>query len=137
MMEHFGLRFHHLGLAVKHEDRAIAFLEGMGYSIGERLLDPEQNVHLRMCRAADAPDFELITLAGAGGPLESIFKRHDEMIYHSCYECADFDVSMGAVAAAGLRVMPIGQRKPAPLFGGKAVAFFQVVGFGLIELLEP
>ena len=75
-MEHFGLRFHHLGLAVKHEDRAIAFLAGMGYTIGERLLDPEQNVHLRMCRAADAPDFVL----AAGGTIASMAASGDRIV---------------------------------------------------------
>lgn len=135
-MERFGLRFHHLGLAVKQEAQAISFLRGMGYAIGERILDPEQNVHLRMCCTVDAPDFELITPAGKDGPLESIFKRHDEMIYHSCYESANFGASVGAISAAGLRVMPIGKAKPAPLFDGRSVAFFQVVGFGLVEFLE-
>jgi len=38
-----------MGLAVKQEKDALAMLESLNYSIGERIYDPLQNVHLRLC----------------------------------------------------------------------------------------
>lgn len=136
-MPEFGLAFHHLGLAVRSDDRAIRFLSGLGYRIGERIHDPEQDVHLRMCAADHAPAVEVITPGHGDGPLTPILKRYNEMIYHVCYEAGDVPGSLEAMQAADLVVMPVAGRKPAILFGGRIVSFYKVLGFGLIELLEP
>ena len=59
-MQGFGLRFHHLGLALRQEKHALGFLGGMGYALGERIYDPEQNVHLRLCSSPAAPRIEFL-----------------------------------------------------------------------------
>jgi len=47
-MTGFGLAFHHLGLAVSRPDEAVTFLTGLGYAIGDRVFDPEQNINLAL-----------------------------------------------------------------------------------------
>lgn len=135
-MTNFGLKFHHLGLAVADDGDAIRFLQGMGYHTGEKIYDPEQNVHLRMCTSADKPDAEMIMPGIGEGPLTPILKRYNELIYHTCYEVDDLGTSLQAIEDAGLRILTIAEPKPAILFGGRKVSFYKIIDFGLIELLE-
>jgi methylmalonyl-CoA/ethylmalonyl-CoA epimerase len=58
------------------------------------------------------------------------------MIYHLCYVTDDVDASLAAMARVGLEVLPIGQPKPACLFGGLLVSFHSIDQFGLIELIH-
>ncbi|MDB4470721.1 VOC family protein [Deltaproteobacteria bacterium] len=136
MKHDFGLRFHHLGLAIKQEGQAVTFLKGMGYEIGAKIYDPEQNVNLRLCTAPDKPAIELIMPGNGAGPLDPILNRYNELIYHSCYEVNDLGESLSAIEAAGLRVFPISEPKSAIMFAGAKVSFYKIMGFGLIELLE-
>jgi hypothetical protein len=46
------------------------------------------------------------------------------------------DVSIAALRSKGLRVIPISEKKPAVLFGGRMVSFYNVAGIGLIEIVE-
>lgn len=135
-MSHISLIFHHLGLAVEDDKQALIFLRGVGYKVGERIYDPEQNVHLRLCTASGFPSCEMITPGVGEGPLTPILKRHKEWIYHTCYEVEDLDVSLKSMEEAGLRVLTLAPPKPAVLFGGRNVSFHQVLGFGMIEILE-
>ena len=135
-MSDISLIFHHLGLAVENDKQAIIFLRGMGYETGEIIYDPEQNVHLRFCTAPGLPSFELIMPGIGNGPLTPIFKRHNELIYHPCYQVEDLGASLKSIEDAGLRVLTISQPKPSILFGGRRVSFYRIFGFGMIELLE-
>lgn len=133
----FGLKFHHMGLALKKEDEALKFLSGLGYDEGTRVYDPEQKVNLRICTATGKPSVELVTkVAGEEGPLENILKKYSDLIYHTCYETQDLGLTLQALDKASLRVLPVSSRKPAILFGGRHVSFYTVMGFGLIEILE-
>jgi len=135
-MSAISLIFHHLGLAVENDKEAIIFLRGMGYEVDEMIYDPEQNVHLRFCTAHGLPSFELIMPGIGNGPLTPIFKRHNELIYHTCYQVEDLGASLESIEDAGLRVLPVSEPKPAILFGGRKVSFYKIFGFGMIELLE-
>ncbi len=135
-MPDFGMSFHHMGLAVSRDDQAVIFLEGMGYCAGDKVYDPEQNVHLRLCAAADKPAIELIMPGVGEGPLDSILKRYNELVYHTCYEVDNLNKTLLAIDKAGLRVVTVADPKPAILFEGRNVSFYKVMGFGYIELLE-
>lgn len=135
-MNKFGLTFHHMGLALKKEDEALTFLRGLGYDEGERVYDPEQKVNLRLCTAQGKPAVELVTKSEKESPLDNILKKYNELIYHTCYETEDLGKTMNAFDKAELRVLPVSSRKPAILFGGRYVSFYNVMGFGLIEILE-
>src|ERR1700728_640659 len=137
-MTGFGLQFHHLGLAVRRPDEAVSFLSGLGYAIGERIFDPEQNVHLILCRHAQMPAVEVICPGDAPGPIDNYVARYSSgIVYHACFETTDLAASLAAVKAAGLRALCISRPRPAVLFGGRAVSFYNIDGMGLIEILEP
>lgn len=137
MFELNSLSFHHFGLALVTEDRAIKFLSGIGYDCGSLVYDPEQDVHLRICSSLTKPAVEIV-LPGKSenGPLTSILSKYDEIVYHICFETEDVDLTLQELKNRHIRYMKIGERKPAILFGGRYVSFFKIAGFGLIELLD-
>lgn len=136
-MNKYGLTFHHMGLALNKEDEALKFLNGLGYTAGDGVYDPEQKVHLRICEQDGFPAVELVTPGEEEGPLTPILKRHNELVYHTCFETADLDQTLEAMEKDGLRILPVAPPKPAILFGGRKVSFYKIMGYGLIEILEP
>ena len=66
------LGFHHLGLAVRRPQEAVAFLSAMGYRTGESVLDPVQNVHLMMCAHETEPEVEIIWPSGITQTLKNV-----------------------------------------------------------------
>jgi len=131
------LGFHHLGLAVRRPQEAVAFLSAMGYRTGESVLDPVQNVHLMMCAHETEPEVEIIWPSDTKGPLDGMLQRHVAgIIYHVCYVTDDLAAALAGMEKAGLRALCVSPPKPAPLFGGRPVSFYNVIGIGLIEILE-
>ena len=130
------LQFHHLGLAVRHREAASSFLSAIGYECGPVIYDPNQNVELSFCEKSANPSVEVISPGKGAGPLDAVLRRHDQLIYHSCYvvECRE-DV-LAEMRRQGFRVLDIAPATEAPLFGGRAVSFHNIIGFGLIELLD-
>ena len=106
-MDGFGLRFHHLGLAVPAPEHAFRFLEALGYRIGAHVFDPLQNVNLAMRHHAHMPDVEVIWPGDGPSPIDQMIKRGN-MIYHMCFETDDADGSIGAMEADGHRVLSLG-----------------------------
>lgn len=141
-MNEFDLIFHHIGLAVKKEDDALTFLKGIGYKPAEKIYDPEQKVNLQLCIHSYKPTIELVMPYTINGevqesPLTPILQRQSEMIYHTCYETQNLQKSLDNMEAKGLRVLPVSPPTPAVLFDERKVSFYTVMGFGLIEILEP
>jgi methylmalonyl-CoA/ethylmalonyl-CoA epimerase len=137
-MNQYGLTFHHFGLAVAEPVRAIRFLNGLGYAVGPTVFDPLQNVNLIACTGTDMPEVELVfpSAASTKGPLDRILAERQELIYHLCYSTSRVSLALETIKAAGNRVICVSPPKPALLFNGLQVSFYQVPGFGLIELLE-
>lgn len=132
----FALTFHHFGLAVRNIDAARKVLGGMGYHCGEDVYDPLQEVTLVWCDHETMPAVEIVAPTGKPGPVDSIVAASDAAVYHLCYSAPSIDASVTAIREAGVRIIPIVPPKPAVLFGGKHVGFYQVRGFGLIEIVE-
>lgn len=131
------LVFHHFGLAVKRPDESRAYLTALGYRIGETVFDPGQNVQLAMCEHPTEPAVEIIWPGETKGPVLGMTERHPAgVIYHVCYTTDDLGAALAGLEKAGLRVICVSPPKPAPLFGGRKVSFYNVVGMGLIEILE-
>jgi methylmalonyl-CoA/ethylmalonyl-CoA epimerase len=131
------LVFHHFGLAALRPDEAMAFLASLGYRIGERVFDPAQNVHLAMGAHETEPAVEIIWPGETKGPLHGLAERHPAgVIYHVCYSTDDLASALAGLEKAGLRVLCVSPPKPAPLFGGRKVSFYQVRGIGLMEILQ-
>ena len=95
-MNELGLRFHHLGLAVRRPRDATRFLAGLAYEIPEPIFDPEQNVHLIMCRhSGPMPDVEIIYPADSRSPADAWIKLHpDGLVYHMCFVADDIAAAL-------------------------------------------
>jgi hypothetical protein len=131
------LTFHHFGLAVRRPDEARKFVTALGYDFGESVFDPAQNVHLQLCTHAHHPAVEIIWPGGTAGPVDRLAQRHASgIIYHLCYATDNLAAALAALAMAGLKPLCISPATPAPLFGGRPVSFYNVVGIGLVEILE-
>jgi methylmalonyl-CoA/ethylmalonyl-CoA epimerase len=131
------LRFHHFGLAVRRPDEARRFFSALGCQIGEVFFDPSQNVHLQLCTHPAHPAVELIWPGDTKGPIEELTQRHaDGIIYHVCYETDNVAGALAHFAQAKQRIICISPPTQAPLFAGRKVSFYNVVGMGLIEILE-
>jgi catechol 2,3-dioxygenase-like lactoylglutathione lyase family enzyme len=136
-MSGFGLRFHHLGLAVRNPEKAIRFLRGLGYSIGESVFDTVQNVNLIMCAHDSMPAVEVISPGSTSGPVDNLVNRFSSgIVYHTCYITDSLEASVAAIRQAGLRVTPMSKTQSAVLFGGKPVSFHVISGMGLVEIIE-
>jgi hypothetical protein len=133
----YGLKFHHLGLAVKQPDSAVRFLSGLGYQIGPAVRDELQNVHLALCIRRGMPAVEIVYPTETPGPLAPILKSNASMIYHICYESRNREKSLSALDADKNLIVLLSAPRPAVLFGGRKVSFYAVAGFGVIEILEP
>jgi len=131
------LAFHHLGLAVRKPEASLALMTAQGYQIGVAIFDPAQNVHAMLCTHETEPAVEILWPGHAESPIDNLVQRHASgIIYHACYATDDLAVALAGLAEAGLKVSCVSTPKPAPLFGGRKVSFYNVVGFGLIEILE-
>lgn len=132
----FGLTFHHFGLAAKNSAAARKVLDGMGYRCGDEIHDPLQEVMLVWCTHATMPAVEIVAPSDKAGPLDNILQSDSASFYHLCYAAADIEATVDAIKAAGIRIIQRVAPKPAVLFDGKRVGFYQVKGFGLIEIVE-
>jgi methylmalonyl-CoA/ethylmalonyl-CoA epimerase len=136
-MNHLGLRFHHLGLAVRRPGDATRFLGALGYELAEPIFDPEQQVHLIMGRhSGTMPDVEVI-YPTTKSPADNWIKLHpDGLVYHVCYVARDLAATLAAMAEAELRAICVAPPTPAVLFDGRPVSFYNIVGMGLCEIIE-
>jgi methylmalonyl-CoA/ethylmalonyl-CoA epimerase len=134
----FGLRFHHLGLAVARPETAVIFLEGLGYKIGRTTFDSQQNVNLLWCEHPAMPSVEVIYPAEGKGPLDRLLKQYREgLVYHMCYSSYSPDASLGAMDREGhLQVLCVSPPRAAILFDGRPVSFYIVSNVGLIEIID-
>jgi catechol 2,3-dioxygenase-like lactoylglutathione lyase family enzyme len=131
------LTFHHFGLAVRRPDEARKFAAALGYQLGASVFDPAQNVHLQLCTHAAQPAVEIIWPGDRPGPVDKLLQRHASgIVYHLCYETEDLTAALAGLETAGLRALCVSPATPAPLFGGRPVSFYNVVGMGLVEILE-
>jgi methylmalonyl-CoA/ethylmalonyl-CoA epimerase len=135
-LENYGLTFHHLGLAVRDIPAALRVLQGLGYECGAEIHDPLQDVRLVWCEHDAMPAVELVAPTENPGPVDNILEHNPESIYHTCYQAMSIEKSLDAIKKDGIRVLPVAMPKPAVLFDGRKVGFFQLKGFGLIEIVE-
>jgi methylmalonyl-CoA/ethylmalonyl-CoA epimerase len=131
------LKFHHFGLAVRRPTEARIFVSALGYQIGEAFFDPAQNVHLQLCAHQTHPGVEIIWPGDTKGPIEKLTDRHAAgIVYHVCYETDNLAAALAQLAEVKLRFVCISPPTPALLFVGRKVSFYNLVGIGLVEILE-
>jgi Glyoxalase/Bleomycin resistance protein/Dioxygenase superfamily len=136
-MNQFGLSFHHLGVAVRRPSEALAFLHGLGYRSTDSVFDPEQNVNLMMCTHETMPRVEIVYPAKGKSPIDPFIGRHGNgLVYHPCYVTHDLGRSLAQFEAAGICAVCVAPPRPAVLFGGREVSFYNIVGIGLVEIID-
>lgn len=136
-MNEFGLTFHHMGLAVRRPEPALAFVRGLGYTTTEPLYDPNQRVWLIICSNPNQPNVEIIYPGVEPCPIDTFVNRHVMgIVYHACYVSQDLKASLAAIEAEGLRPICVSPPKSAALFGSGFVSFYEVMGMGLVEIIE-
>jgi len=135
-VNHFGLKFHHFGLAVRQPDSAFCYLRSLGYRDGLQVFDPLQRVNVTMRYHSEMPNVEVIWPGDGPSPIDNLLKRSNNLIYHLCYSTDDPQGALAAMAEVGLEVLPLSGPTPAILFGGREVSFYGVNNFGLIELIH-
>ena len=136
-MTDFGLSFHHIGLAVKKPEDAINFVQGLGYEIGTPVFDVLQNVNLIMCSHPTDPKIEIIYPGNEKSPIDAFVTKYSNgIVYHCCYVTKNIEDTLSEFTRSGLRPHCISQPTPAILFDGAKVSFYQVLGIGLIEIIE-
>jgi methylmalonyl-CoA/ethylmalonyl-CoA epimerase len=130
--------FHHFGLASKNPEFAATFFRSLGYETSDLVHDPLQKVDLIMCKHPSMPAVEIISPGGVEGPLDRMLAKHaNGLIYHLCYITGDLERALSFMETdLGLRVMCLSEPKPAILFGGKAVSFYEVDGIGMVEIID-
>ncbi len=82
------------------------------------------------------PDIEIIWPGEDDSPIDRILDRVDSGIYHSCYDTPSIASTLTSLEAAGIRHLVVAEPTPGIMFDDRLVAFVQVVGFGLLELIE-
>jgi len=135
-MNNYGLNFHHLGLAVKQHEKTVKFLNNFGYNVGDIIYDEKQNVNLIWCENLSQPNIEIIFPSHSKGPLDNYFRFKNELIYHICYTTHNLINSIELIKKSGNRIITVAPPKQAILFNNNKVSFYNIVGFGLIEILE-
>lgn len=131
------LKFHHLGLAVRKPERAVRFVTALGYRPGRAVYDALQNVNLMMCAHESEPAIEIIWPGETAGPIDRLTQRETTgIVYHICYSTDNLTEALAGLAELGLRAVCVSPPSSAVLFGGRMVSFYNVIGLGLIEILE-
>jgi hypothetical protein len=137
LLNFFCLEFNHLGLAVKNPDKAIIALKGPGYTIGNMVFDPAQNVNLIMCTHNDVPNIEIINPSAEMGLIDNILKKFNSgFVYHCCYITKNLEKLLNNISMSGIRTICVSQPKPTMLFNQAKVLFYALIGVGLVEILE-
>ena len=100
------------------------------------MFDPLQSVNLAMRHHTTMPDVEVIWPGDVASPIDTIVQGGKSLIYHLCYESTNVEQSVADLQAAGLRVIEISPPKPAVLFGGMQVSFYNILRVGIIEIID-
>jgi len=132
-----GFKFHHLGTAVKEFAPAVRIFSALGYECSEPIRDDEQQAETIWCSSSRMPPVELIRPTSPDSPVATILTKYGESIYHMGFAVKDVAVAEKWLIDE-LKARPVREARPATRFEQRLVAFYYVVGAGVIELVtEP
>lgn len=134
-MNDLGLQFHHFGLATREPGLAVTFLTSLGYKSHGSVFDPSQNVNLIWCSHAEMPAVEVISPTDTPGPVDNLLKTLSGTVYHLAFTCADLSTTLAAIEQSQ-RVIRLSAPRPALLFHGRHVSFYNIDGIGIVEIVE-
>jgi methylmalonyl-CoA/ethylmalonyl-CoA epimerase len=129
------LHFHHVGVAVKSLDRALACYTGLFgmRQVTEALVVPSESVKVCFVEAAEGVLIELVEGIGEKSPVSEIVERNGAGPYHLCYRVDDLDDAIRKLRAGGCHRL---KRFERPAQGFRRFAFLLTPDRQLFELCE-
>ena len=125
----------HVGVVVASLEEAARYyttLFGLR-AVGERVVDPLQDVELQFLEDDGGARVELIRPLNAGSPAARALK-HGGGLNHICYRVANLESSVQALVAHDAKV--VREPLPAVAFNGRRVAFLYTRQRELVEFVE-
>jgi FkbH-like protein/FkbM family methyltransferase len=131
-----GVTVHHIGIAVPALDAGRTALRSLGFACGESVHDSRQNVIVSMCKTPAGACIELVAGVDDRSPCNRILETAGGGPYHLGMRVAGIGAFLSYLESQGCRYTTISEPTPAPLFSGSSVAFVDIIGLGLVELVE-
>lgn len=128
------IQFHHFGIACREIQKTAEAYISLGYSKGETILDPLQNVNICFLTHAKMPLVELLSPVDENSPIVQILEKNGVTPYHTCYAVDDLDKAIKSLKR--MRYVVVSKPKSACAIDGRSVAFLYNADMGLIELVE-
>ncbi len=127
------MKLHHLGVAVKDLDEAIARHQALGFPLAHREVVPSQKVEVAFM--GDGPWIELLVGTAPDSPVSRFIAARGPGQHHVAYAVPSIKDALAAEAAAGRRVIDAAAR---PGAWGHQVAFLHPKSHGgvLVELVQ-
>ncbi len=125
--------FHHFGLALKNPTVAIEFYKNIGYRIGPKFIDKDQNVKLILCTSKLKPNIELVIPISTNSPIANYLVRFDQAFYHTCYEINDLRAINFLKKKFNAKCVL--SPRPSKIFNCRNVSFYYINKLGLIEII--
>lgn len=129
-----GIRFHHIGIACKEIDKTAEAYARIGYSKGETVFDPLQDINICFLTHPEMPLVELLSPADEKSPVVQILEKNGVTPYHTCYTVSNLDDAVKAFRR--LKYVVVSKAKEACAIEGRRVAFLYNADMGLIEFVE-
>lgn len=126
----------HVGVAVEDIDAALAvYRDALGMPLVHRELIAEQGVDAALLDVGDG-HIELLQPLAADTAVGRFIARRGPGLHHVAYRVADVERTLGALAAAGMRLI---DEQPRTGIRGSRVAFVHPASTGgvLTEIVEP
>lgn len=129
-----GMKFHHIGMAVKSIDATAAIYEDGGYRMSDIVFDPIQNVDICWMTKEDAPIVELLAPVNDESPVNKTLEKVGVSPYHCCYVVENIEAAVKELRAQ--KYVMVSKPAEAVAFCGSRVCFLFNKNVGLIELVE-
>ena len=129
-----GLRFHHIGVAVKDIEATASMYEQGGYHRSSTVYDPVQNVNVCWLTREGSPTVELLAPVDEMSPVCKILEKNGVTPYHCCYVVDNLEETV--IALRKMRYILTSRAAEAVAFCGSRVCFLYNKNVGVIELVE-
>ena len=126
--------FHHIGIATADIQKTTESYLALGFTAGDVIFDPIQNVNISFLQKEMHPLIELVSPVDEKSPVFDIIKKNGTMPYHLCYEIDDLEESIKQFK--GKRFLQVSKPAPAIAFQNRRICFMYNRHIGLLELLE-
>jgi len=126
--------FHHFGIACRDIEKTAEAYRIIGYSKGDTVFDPLQDVNICFLTHDSMPMVELLAPVDENSPVVRILEKNGVTPYHTCYSVDNLDESVKALKRQ--RYVVVSKPKAACAMAGRKVAFLYNADMGLIELTE-